>query len=110
MEKIIKEVLEVEKDVDKIIQEAREKASEIKKKAEKEASEKISDTRLKAQKIIQDSAEKAREETKKIREEKLTEAEDQSKKFLQKNKKKIDKFVDEITRRIIITRYEKGNS
>jgi len=108
MEKILEEVLAVEKNVDKIIQDARRKAQEIRQNVEKEIADKLTDTRQQAQKHIQDSAEQAREEAGKIRENKQKVAEDSSNEFLEKNKDKIEKFIKEITQQIITTGYEKG--
>ena len=103
-----KEVLAAEKNVEKIIQEARQKAQEIRQKGEHEISDKLSDARQQAQKLIQDSAEQAREEARKIREDKLKGAEDSSNEFLDRNRDKIETFIKEITKQIISTGYEKG--
>jgi vacuolar-type H+-ATPase subunit H len=108
MEKILEEVLAVEKNVDKIIQDARRKAQEIRQNAENEISDKLTDARQQAQKRIHDSAGQAREDAGKIREGRLKGAEDSSNEFLEKNKDKIEKFIKEITRQIITTGYEKG--
>ena len=107
MENIIEKVLKTEKNVNGIIQKAREKAFEIKQQAEKEASDEISSARLESQKIIQNSLEQAREEARQIREKQLKEAEQKSEALIAAKSKKIEPLVKEICRQIIETGFEK---
>ena len=97
MDKIIEEVLDVEKNVNQIIQNAREKASEIKQNAEKEIAEKLTNARLAAQKEIQQAADRAREDAKAIREKRLAEARKQSSTFITDNKTIIEHCIKDIS-------------
>lgn len=108
MDKIIEEVLDVEKNVNQIIQNAREKASEIKQNAEKEVTEKLTNARLAAQKEIQQAADRAREEAKAVREERLADACKQSSTFITDNKTIIEQCIKDITQNILRTEYDEG--
>ena len=103
MKNIIREVFEVEKSVEQSMQQAREKASAIRKAAETYSAEIVTQARVKAQQIIAEAVEKARSDARKIRDEKLAEAQEQGRDFVRKNKDAIDGLVRAVTQQIVGT-------
>ena len=71
MKRIIEDVLEAEERVGAIIEEARDKAAEIKRSAENESSQKISDAKHKAREMAQMAVEEAKREAERLSKEKL---------------------------------------
>ena len=74
MKRIIEEVLQAEERVGGIIKQAREKAAEIKRSAEKESTEKLNDAKQQALAIVQTTVENAKKEAEHISEDKLKKA------------------------------------
>jgi len=103
MRKIVKEILEAESRVSTILQEARQKASEIRDSAEREASRKMSDAREKALTIVQTAAEEARKEAERIREERLSLASQQGQALLDARQEVIVDLVDRVCAVILTT-------
>jgi len=109
MKKIIEEVLQTEEKVNMVLGQAQNKASEIKRSAEKEISDKMSDAKQKAREIIQTTVEEAKKEAERIREEKLRRANQEKETLLNENTDTIDNLVDDICNIILTTEYEKDN-
>jgi vacuolar-type H+-ATPase subunit H len=109
MKQIIEEVLQAEEKVDVILRQARERASEIKRSAEKEISDKMNDAKQKAREIIQTTVEEAKKDAERIREEKLERAKGEKDTLLSENKDTIDSLVDDICNIILATEYDKDN-
>ena len=107
MKKIIEEVLQTEKEVSIVLDQARNKASEIRQSVEKEISEKMSDAKQKAREIIQTTVEEAKKEAEHIREEKLKQANQEKDTLLNNNTDTMDNLVDNICNIILTTEYEK---
>jgi vacuolar-type H+-ATPase subunit H len=109
MKQIIEEVLQAEEKVDVILRQAREKASEIKRSAEKEISDKMSEAKQKAREIIQTTVEEAKKDAERIREEKLERAKQEKDTLLSENTGTINNLVDDICNIILATEYDKDN-
>ena len=105
MKEIIEEVLQAEQKVDGIVREAREKASQIKRSAEKDVSETISEAQEKAREIMLSRVEEAKKEAERIRREKLEEAERQREELVAKHEETIESLVDQIRGVILKTGY-----
>jgi vacuolar-type H+-ATPase subunit H len=109
MKRIIEEVLEAEEKVSVILKRARDKASEIRRSAEKDISEKMSDAKQKAREIMQAAVEDAKKEAERIREEKLKQADREKETLFNNNADTIDNLVDDICKIMLATEYEKDN-
>jgi vacuolar-type H+-ATPase subunit H len=96
MRKIVREILETESRVDAILKEARQRALEMRRSAEKEMSETISDARRQAREIVQVAVEEAKKEAERIREETLRNAEAQQTALLDGMAEAIDGLVARI--------------
>ncbi len=109
MKKIIEDVLSAEEDVNSILKQAREKASQIRYKSEKEISARISQARIEARDIVQKIVEDANQEAQDYRESHLSQT-DQSGEVLFKGKEDIiDRLVDGISELIMSSEYGKDN-
>ncbi|MEN6578196.1 MAG: hypothetical protein ABFD90_17760 [Phycisphaerales bacterium] len=78
MRKIVKEILETESKIGEILQQARQKASEMRLAADKEASEQIGDARQEARGIVQAAVEEAAKESEQIQAQTLRQADQQA--------------------------------
>ena len=107
MKKIIEDVLQTEKKVGIVLEQARNKASEIRQSVEKEISEKMSDAKQEAREIIQTTVENAKKEAEHIGEEKLKQADHEKDTLLNNNTDTMNNLVDNICNIILTTEYEK---
>jgi vacuolar-type H+-ATPase subunit H len=105
MNEIVDEIIQAEKRVEKLLTEAREKASEITQKAEKEAARVIEQARQKAQERVTRSVEDARDLARQTREKKLSAADSQTEEIFHRKKELIDEIVDTIVQLVISTNY-----
>lgn len=78
MRKIVKEILETESKIGEILQQARQKASEMRLAADKEASEQIGDARQEARGIVQAAVEEAAKESEQFQARTLRQADQQA--------------------------------
>jgi len=106
MKDIVKEILSTEKRVEEILQKARAAASDIKLRAEREVSEKVAGARRTAREIIQKAFTDAEREAQKYRDDKLKEAERESREIINRNRKNIEKLIEEIVQLIVHTGFE----
>ena len=106
MKDIVKEILSTEKRVEEILQKARADASDIKLRAEREVSEKVSGARRTSREIIQKAFTDAEREAQKYRDDKLKEAERESREIMNRNRKNIEKLIEEIVQLIVHTGFE----
>ena len=109
MKQIMEDVLKTEERVNAILKQARERASEIKRTAEKEISDKMSEARSQALQIIQNTVEEARKEAEGVKKEKLETAEQQQRALLNDDTGTIDHLVNDICAIILKTEYSKGD-
>ena len=109
MKQIIGEVFQAEEKVGIILEQARNKASEIRRSVEKEVVEKMSDARQKAREVIQTTVEDAKKEAELIKEEKLKQADQENDALLSNNTDTINNLVDNICNIILTTEYDKNN-
>ena len=107
MKKIIEDVLQTEKKVGIVLEQARNKASEIRQSVEKEISEKMSGAKLQAREIIQTTVENAKKEAEHIGEEKLKQADHEKDTLLNNNTDTMNNLVDNICNIILTTEHEK---
>ena len=107
MKQIIKEVFQAEEKVGEILNQARQKASEIRRSADNENAEKISEAKQKAKEIILTTVEQAKKEAEQIRLEKLEQAKQEKDSLLRDKQDIIDNLVEHICNIIITTEYEK---
>jgi vacuolar-type H+-ATPase subunit H len=104
MKRIIEDVLQVEERVGVILKQARDKAAEIRRSAEKEISEKMSDAKQQAREIVQATVEDAKKEAELIAEEKIKQAEKQKDALFNDRTDAIDNLVDNICSIILTTK------
>lgn len=109
MKQIIGEVFQAEEKVGIILEQARNKASEIRRSVEKEVVEKMSDAKQKAREVIQTTVEDAKKEAELIKEEKLKQADHENDALLSNNTDTINKLVDNICNIILTTEYDKNS-
>ena len=109
MKQIIGEVFQAEEKVGIILEQARNKASEIRRSVEKEVVEKMSDAKQKAREIIQTTVEDAKKEAELIKEEKLKQADQENDALLSNNTDTINNLVDNICNIILTTEYDKNS-
>jgi vacuolar-type H+-ATPase subunit E/Vma4 len=96
MRKIVREILETESRIGEILQEARQKASEMKLAADKEASEQVAEARQQARGIVQAAEEEAKKESERIGTETLERAQQQADALLDGKAEAIDDLVTRI--------------
>ncbi len=96
MRQIVKDILETESRIREILDQARQKASEIRLAAEKEVSEQVRVARQQAQGIIQAEVEEARKKSQQIREETLGRADQQMHASFDGKKQAVDDLVTRI--------------
>ena len=106
MKDIVKEILSTEKRVEEILQKARADASDIKLRAEREVSEKVAGARRTSRELIQKAFTDAGREAQKYRDDKLKEAERESREIINRNRKNIEKLIEEIVQLIVHTGFE----
>lgn len=109
MKQIIGEVFQAEEKVGIILEQARNKASEIRRSVEKEVVEKMSDAKQKAREVIQTTVEDAKKEAELIKEEKLKRADHENDALLSNNTDTINNLVDNICNIILTTEYDKNS-
>ena len=107
MKQIIEEVIQAEKNVNTILQQARDEASDIIRSAEEEIANKMSEAKGKAQEIVQATVEEAKKEAERIREEKLRQAEQEADSLLNNNADAGNILIDAICNLILTTEYDK---
>ena len=107
MKEIIQEILQAEEKVGTFLEQARNKASEIKLSAEKEASEKTGEAKQKSREMIQAAVENARKEAEHIKQDRLGQAALEKDALLKNNADKINRLVDDICKIILTTEYDK---
>ncbi|MBN1627146.1 MAG: hypothetical protein JW944_11530 [Deltaproteobacteria bacterium] len=107
MKEIIAEVFQAEEKVNRILQQARTRASEIKGAAEKEASQKIIEAQEKAREIIQTTVEEAKKEAELIREERLKKADQQRELLRHQHTDSLNNLVEGICNMILTTDQDK---
>jgi vacuolar-type H+-ATPase subunit H len=109
MKQIIGEVFQAVEKVGIILEQARNKASEIRRSVEKEVVEKMSDAKQKAREVIQTTVEDAKKEAELIKEEKLKQADQENDALLSNNTDTINNLVDNICNIILTTEYDKNS-
>jgi vacuolar-type H+-ATPase subunit H len=109
MKRIIEEVLQAEERVDGIIKQAREKAAEIKRSAEKEVTEKLNDAKQQALAIVQTTVENSKKDAEHISEDKLKKAKEEKDILLNEKSAEIDTLVDNICEIILTTEQERNS-
>ena len=100
---------QAEEKVGIILEQARNKASEIRRSVEKEVVEKMSDAKQKAREVIQTTVEDAKKEAELIKEEKLKQADQENDALLSNNTDTINNLVDNICNIILTTEYDKNS-
>jgi vacuolar-type H+-ATPase subunit E/Vma4 len=103
MKEIVDEVLKTEEEAARIVQEARDKASQMKSSLEAETSEIVKKAKEDAQHIILDAVAKARTDADADYRNAMTEVDAENKKFMEKNEGKIGRLVDRIIELVQIT-------
>jgi vacuolar-type H+-ATPase subunit H len=109
MKEVIKEVLQAEEKVNSIIEEARNKAAEIRKAADKEVSEKVRQAEQQAQEILKNTVEDSKKQAEQIRRERIEQGWHDNESLMQNNTDKINKLVDDICKLVLKTEFEKDN-
>lgn len=107
MKQIIEEVLRAEEKVGAMLGQARDKASEIGRSADKDISEKMNDARQKALEMVRAAVEDAKKEAERIRQQKLEQADKEKDALLNNNRDAIDNLVDNICKVILTTECDK---
>ncbi|MBC8217922.1 MAG: hypothetical protein H8E73_05600 [Planctomycetes bacterium] len=110
MKRIIEEVLQAEERVGAIINDARDRAAEIKRSAEKEISQKTSDAKQKGREMVQTAVEEAKKEAERISKDKIELIDHQKDALLNNRAAEIDNLVGEICEMILTTECEKDSN
>lgn len=103
MKQIVKEILEAEERVNSVLQQAREKAAEIRLTAETEISDRTNEARRKAQEIVQTTVDEAKKEAQRIREERLRQADQQQEGLLHSRTDVREELVDRLCATVMTT-------
>jgi vacuolar-type H+-ATPase subunit H len=96
MEKLLQEVLSAEKNVEHIIEAARERAAVLRREAEQKSADALAEARLKVQQIIRDAVEKARSDAAGRRATELEAADRENSAFRELRKAEISALIQEI--------------
>ena len=108
MKRIIEEVFQAEDEVSAVLGQARQRASEIKRAAEKEASETVSEAKRQAQEVAQAILDEARQQATRIRQDKLREAERAAEALRRRHAGGTDGLVEKVCQVILATGIEGG--
>jgi len=107
MQEIVNQVLEVEEKAKKVIQQAHERAAEIKTTVESELSEKIKKSRLQAQQKIRDEIDEAKKEAQREYQEAIDRVKKENTDFLDQHNRELEAVVKKITALLIIPEHKK---
>jgi vacuolar-type H+-ATPase subunit H len=107
MQEIMDDIIKVEAEAEKILQEAREKAGKIKSAAEEKAHTTLGEAKEAAQKLIHDLTGKARTEAENEYEEVVSRAKKESARFLETNSERVETMVKDIVTLIITPEYSR---
>ena len=103
MKQIIKEILEAEERVNNALQQARQKAAEIRLAAETEISARINEAKQEAREIVQTAVDEAKQEAQRIREARLREADREQEALLDSRTSSRQELVDRLCASIMTT-------
>ena len=106
MRDIVREILQAEKRVEELLQQAREKASNITAQAEKEANRKVAEARDRAQEIVRQTVQRTRREVEEIRKSTIEEAERKSRDSTSRSGLHLDDLADQVARMVMQTDIE----
>ncbi len=101
MQEIIDQVLQVEEKARKIIQQAHERAVEIKAAVESELSKKVKNSRLQAQQFIRDEIAAAKKEAQREYQEAIDRVKKENTDFLAQHNRELEAVVKKITTLVI---------
>jgi vacuolar-type H+-ATPase subunit H len=107
VKQIIEDVLRAEEKVGAMLRQARDKASDMGRSADKDISEKMNEARLKGLEMVKAAVEDAKKEAECIRQEKLEQADKEKDALLNNNRDAIDSLVDNICNVILTTECDK---
>jgi vacuolar-type H+-ATPase subunit H len=105
MQEIVEQVLKTEAQAEKILQDARRQAAELKTQLENEIAQSIKQARLESQKQVQEQVRKAQEQAAENRTRALRTAEEESRHLLEDVK--VDSLVEEVTLFVIKPEFRK---
>ena len=103
MKQIIKEILEAEERVNSALQQARQRAAEIRLAAETEISGRTNDAKQEAREIVQTTVDEAKQEAQRIREERLRQADREQEALLDSRTGSRQELVDRLCATIMTT-------
>ena len=107
MQRIIDEVLKAEQNAEKIIQETRKSAADLKSRIENENNLRISNAHEDAQKRVRDAIAGAKEEAAEKYKLAIKQIEEKNVSFMKTNRKNMHTTVNEIVKLIITPEYER---
>jgi vacuolar-type H+-ATPase subunit H len=107
VKQIIEEVLRAEEKVGAMLRQARDKASDMGRSADKDISERMNEARLKGLEMVKAAVEDAKKEAERIRQQKLEQADKEKDALLNNNRDAIDNLVDNICKVILTTECDK---
>ena len=107
MKRIIEEVFQAEDKVNAILRQARDRAAEIRRSAEKEASQMVSEARQKAQETAGVILDEAKKEAERARQERLRQADQEAEATRHRNADETGRLVEEVCRVVVRTQSEK---
>lgn len=108
MEKVVEEILLIEKAAESILGEARQKAMQIQTSADAEVQESVARAKADAAELVKARLREAKEQAAQLREKASAEAEENNRRLLEQNEAKIDRVVEEIIGLLIKPLYNKG--
>jgi len=106
MRDIVQEILQAEKRVEDLLQQAREKAGNITAQAEKEANRKVAEARARAQEIVRQTVQRTRREVEEIRKSTIEEAERKSRDSASRSGLHLDDLADQVAQMVMHTDIE----
>jgi vacuolar-type H+-ATPase subunit H len=107
MQEIVEQVLKTEEEAEKILQEARRKAAELKTRGENEVSLKIKQARQEAQQKVQEAVLAAQQQAEESRRQTLEEAEAESRHLLAEGTDKLASLVEEVAAFVVKPEFRK---
>ena len=96
MEDIIDRVLKAEKDAENILGEARQKAQEMKRRAQEQAAKYVDEARVQATKILEDKVVRAQAEISEMKNEARHSAQLMNEEFLQVNRQRVAGILNKV--------------
>lgn len=108
MREVIDEILGTEKEAERIVEEARAAAAEVRSRADAQTAKLIAAAREDAQAILKEETRRARERARAAHEALSRQAEEENRRFLQRQEENVRRLVDSVVALILTPEHAKG--